>query len=247
MVRGTSRVRHAGRTPRNAVAEDLEARPYVKRLGPHRCAVPDALERAGGELHIEELCEILHRKRPRDVRRRILKPLEEAGVIECEGDVVRLAADWLEKLEEERESKGEVEQAERQRDKHREDSEKYRERLEWAKRGPAGPSRAGLELMRRGIEKREECIAAELERQEKAVAAELERKRFVKRFVHDRMRSLGHIRLELLQEVLRDAGGPPSYALPAAKNLGCTVEKLSEYGDREFVFAPREWGVEGAA
>lgn len=76
-----------------------------------------------------------------------------------------------------------------------------------------------------------------------ARAAELEHKRFVKRFVHDRLRELGRIRLELLQEVLRAAGGTPSYALPAAKSLGCTVEKLPEYGDREFVFAPREWAA----
>lgn len=245
VVRGASRVRHAGHTPRNAVAEDLEARPYVKRLGPHRCAVPDALERAGGELHVEDLCEVLHRARPRDVRRRILKPLEEAGVIECEGDVVRLAADWLDRLEKERGRTGEVEQAKRQREKHREQSARFREHLKREKH--PGPSRAGLEHMRRGIENREKHIAAELERQEKARAAELERKRFVKRFVYDRIRLLGRIRLELLQEVLKDAGGIPSYALPAAKSLGCTVKKLPEYGNREFVFAPREWGAEGAA
>jgi hypothetical protein len=55
------------------------------------------------------------------------------------------------------------------------------------------------------------------------------------------------VRLELLQEVLKDAGGIPAYALPAAKSLGCTVEHLPEFGNREFVFAPREWREEGAA
>ena len=61
----------------------------------------------------------------------------------------------------------------------------------------------------------------------------------MKRLVHDRLLALGRIRLDLLQEVLRDEGGTPSYALPAALSLGCTVERLPEYGDREFVFAPR--------
>jgi hypothetical protein len=58
---------------------------------------------------------------------------------------------------------------------------------------------------------------------------------------------LGRIRLELLQEVLKDAGGTPAYALPAARSLGCTVERLAEFGNRDFVFAPREWIEEGAA
>ena len=72
-------------------------------------------------------------------------------------------------------------------------------------------------------------------------AAETEHKRFVKRFVHDRLRVLGRIRLGLLQEVLRDEGGTPSYALPAAMSLGCTVVRLPEYENEEFIFAPQEW------
>jgi len=43
--------------------------------------------------------------------------------------------------------------------------------------------------------------------------------------------------------VVRVAGGLPSYALPAAKSLGCTVEKLAEFGNEEFVFAPSEWAA----
>jgi hypothetical protein len=46
--------------------------------------------------------------------------------------------------------------------------------------------------------------------------------------------------------VLKEAGGTPAYALPAAKSLGCTVERLPEFGDREFVFSPREWREVGA-
>ncbi len=241
VVKGTSRVRHAGRTPRHATAEELEARPYVKRLGPHRCAVLDALEDAGGEMHLLDYCEATNRKRPWDVRRRILVPLEEAGIITVDDDVVRLADDWLEKLEAERERKGEIEQAERQRKKHREDGARYRERLERAKHGPPGPSRAGLDLMRRGIENREKYIAAELERQRKARAAELEHKRRAQEFVRARVRTLGgRIRLELLQQVLADANFPAGWALPAAKSLGCEIVRLPEYDNEEFVFAPPE-------
>jgi len=73
-----------------------------------------------------------------------------------------------------------------------------------------------------------------------------EAKAFAKRFVHGRMRALGRIRLALLRQILRDAGGEPSYALPAAKSLGCAVRRLVEYENREFIFAPREW-AEGSS
>jgi len=68
-----------------------------------------------------------------------------------------------------------------------------------------------------------------------------EAKAFAKRYVEGRLRVLGRIRLELLQQILRGAGGEPSYALPAAKSLGCVVRRLVEFENREFVFAPREW------
>ncbi|PLS86156.1 MAG: hypothetical protein CYG60_08760 [Actinobacteria bacterium] len=238
VVKGTSRVRHAARTPRHATAEDLEARPYVKRLGPHRAAVVDLVERAGGEMHLLDYCEATMRKRPRDVRRRILVPLEEAGIITVEDDVIRLVADWLERLEAERVRTGEVEQAEEQRKKHRADSRRFREHLEREK--SPGPSRAGRDLMERGIKKREECLAAAREQEKRARAARREHDRRVKRFVYERVRLLGKIRLELLQEVLADAGYVPGYALPAAKSLGCEIVRLPEYDNEEFVFAPPE-------
>ncbi len=67
-----------------------------------------------------------------------------------------------------------------------------------------------------------------------------EAKTFAERYVEGRLRVLGRIRLKLLQQILRDAGGEPSYALPAAQSLGCTVKRMPEYENREFVFAPRE-------
>ncbi len=137
-----------GRTVTVAVGENVfvpsDYRPYGKRLGPHRGAILDALGDAGGELHIKELCEVLHRKRPWDVRRRIIKPLEKAGIIECEGDVIRLAAEWLGRLEERRDADGEVEQAARRADRHRTDSEKYRVFMEREKYGTPKASRDGV-------------------------------------------------------------------------------------------------------
>ncbi len=244
VVPGTSRVRE---TPRFSgglsVRESMDEfpdEPYVKRLGPARGAVVDALEDAGGELTLHQLCEVLHRKRPWDVRRRVLKPLQEAGVIEYTGDVVRLAADWFARLEDERRSKGEIQQAEKQVERHHKEGARYRDYLQSIK---DKPSAASFAAVKRSESKRAEHIAEHEEHQAKASAAELKAKTFAKRYVHDRMRELGRIRLELLKQVLRDAGGTVTYTLPAAKSLGCTVERLPEFGNQEFVFAPREWAA----
>ena len=235
VVSGTRRVRDS---------KQAEPRERIERLGKIRGAVVDALEASGGELMLRELCEVLHRKRPRDVRRRVFPMLEEAGIIKCEGDVVRLTADWRKKLTIARKISGEIEADELAEARRKRKSRAYRER---DKAPVSKPSAAGFAAVKRSQEKRAEHIAEHQKLHDKARVADLEHKRFVKRFVHDRLKSLGRIRLELLQEVLKDAGGTPAYALPAAKSLGCSVEKLPEYGDREFVFAPREWGAEGAA
>ena len=97
-ARGTRKVRQG--PPR-------QARPAVKRLGKVRGAILDALDRSGGTMDINELAEVLHRKRPRDLRRRNLPMLEEAGIVEVDGDAVSLAGDWLDRLEEQRELAGE--------------------------------------------------------------------------------------------------------------------------------------------
>jgi Domain of unknown function (DUF3854) len=234
-AKGTRRIRES---------KPLPARERIERLGKVRGAVLDALHGAGGELTLRELCEVLNKKRPSDVRRRVLTMLEEVGVIECEGDVIRLAREWREALEAERRAKGEVEADELAEDRRKRKSRAYRER---DKAPVSRPSPAGLTAIERSGEKREANIAAHEEQQAKARAADLKHRQFVKCFVHDRMRELGRIRLELLQGVLKDAGGTPAYALPAAKSLGCRVERLPEFGNREFVFAPREWAEEGAA
>ncbi len=253
-VKGTRKVRES---------KPIPARERIERLGKVRGAVVDVLEAAGGAVTLKEICEVLQRSRPRDVRRRVLPMLEEAGVIECEGDLIRLTHEWREALATERREKGEVSYEytleyvngsgevcrkeirvigadELAEDRRKRKSRAYRER---DKPLASKPSAAGLSAVERSKEKRAENITEHEERQAKARAADLEHKRFVKRFVHDRLRELGRIRLELLQEVLKDAGGTPAYALPAAKSLGCTVERLPEFGGREFVLAPQEWAA----
>ncbi len=235
-VTGTRKVREG---------KPLPARERIERLGKVRGAVVDALQAAGGELGLRELCEVLKKKRPRDVRRRVLPMLEETKIIEvAEDDAIRLAPEWREALETERRAKGEVEADELAEERRKRKSRAYRERDKVA---ASRPSAAGLAAIERSLEKRTANIAEHESHQEKARAAELEAKSFAKRFVHDRLRELGRIRLGLLRDILSDAGGVPAYALPAAKSLGCTVERLAEFGDREFVFAPREWREEGAA
>jgi hypothetical protein len=238
-VTGTRRVRES---------KPLEPRDRIERLGKIRGAILDALDAAGGSCTLQEIADALHRKRPRDIRRRNLPWLEEAGILTVEGDTVTLAEDWLDRLEEAREAGGELEAEELAEKDRKRRSRAYREHLAERRRDKpliSKPSPAGLAAVERSREKRAEHIAEHDEHQAAARAADLEHKRFVKRFVHDRMRALGRIRLELLRQILRDAGGTPSYALPAAKSLGCAVERLPEYENREFVFAPREWG-EGA-
>ena len=224
-------MRHTGRVPRNAVAEDLEARPPVKRLGPHRGAVLDALEDAGGELHIDDLCEVLHRKRPRDVRRRILKPLEEAGVVECEGDVIRLTGEWLTRLEEERERKGEIEQAERQAEEHRKQRVRYREHLERERRGTPGASLAAV----RHAEDLRNRRLQEMRDEEKRDCAPTPPA--VEALVAKIMAQNQQMRMGLLCEIALEEGLRWRDVPPAVRRMGYHVERLPEFGNAEFVFS----------
>jgi hypothetical protein len=236
---GTRRVRQTRRFHKNITVTEsrdhFPDRPYVKRLGPHRCTILDALEDAGGGLTLQELCEVLHRSRPRDVKRRILPMLEKAGIIVVDGNIIRLTADWLARLEEERERKGEISRAEQQREDHRKQRERYRDYLVSVKRQP---SRAGQDAVKTGHEQRRVGLAAIKERA--AAAARAEEQRKAEAFVRDRLRELGRIRLALLQDIARDEG-LDAWTIPnAVEALGYSVEELPEYDNRRFVFAPAE-------
>jgi hypothetical protein len=99
LIPGTTQVRSKPTTEERVPNEKLAG---IKRLGKIRGAIVDALEVAGGTLTLQELADILHRARPRDIRRRLLPMLEEARALSVEGDVVSLADDWLEALERDR-------------------------------------------------------------------------------------------------------------------------------------------------
>jgi hypothetical protein len=121
LVKGTRMVRQGVRS---------EPRPAVKRLGKTRGAILDALDAGGGILTLQEIADALHRKRARDLRRRSLPMLEEAGIITVEGDVVTLAEDWLDRLEDTRELGGEIEAEEHARRRYRDKSRAYHNRQE---------------------------------------------------------------------------------------------------------------------
>ncbi len=147
LVSGTRRVRNS---------KPLPARERIERLGKGRGAVVDVLEAAGGTLAVGDIAE-LRRKRPRDLRRRDLPMLEEAGIVAIDGDTVSLTPDWSERLEGVRAAAGELEADElAERDRKRK-SRGYHRRHEAPK---SEPSAEGLENVRVSREKRRAYLAA---------------------------------------------------------------------------------------
>ena len=128
-VRGTRKPREGKTSP---------AQERVERLGKIRGAAVDALVVAGGTLTLPQLCEVLHRSRAYDLTRRKRSPkghdgplimLEDAGIIELDGDIITLAADWSERLDTSREAGGELEADElAERDRRRKSRGYHRRR-----------------------------------------------------------------------------------------------------------------------
>jgi len=103
-VEGTRKVRKGVRRP---------PRDPIRRLGKIRGAIVDALDAAGGTASLQDVADALHKVRARDLTRRKnpendkgrdgpVIMLEEAGILSIEGDVLRLAEDWLQRLEDQR-------------------------------------------------------------------------------------------------------------------------------------------------
>jgi hypothetical protein len=107
------------RTRRVRQGVKLESRDRIVRLGKIRGAILDVLDAAGGSATLQEIAEALHRKRARDIRRRNLPLLEEAGILSVEDDVVILADNWLEALQVQRKLGKEVEADELAAVRHR--------------------------------------------------------------------------------------------------------------------------------
>lgn len=237
-------------TPRRGLVPDTRrVRPYkskvpprnrIERLGKIRGAVVDALEVAGGTLNLQELCKVLHRKRARDVKRRILPVLEEAGIIAIEDDVVALTGDWFGRLQDARQTGGELEADELAERWRKLNSRAYHRRHETP---VSKPSAAGLAAVKRSHEQRRAGLAAMAERA--AAATKTEEQFRAEAFVRDQLRKLGRIRLGLLQDCWRDEGGDALTIPLAVEALGYRVERLAEFENGRFVFAPSE--AEGAA
>jgi hypothetical protein len=83
-------------------------------------------------------------------------------------------------------------------------------------------------------ERANEDLEARIEDQRRKVGVTAET------FVFDKLKALGQIRLALLMEVYEDAGGDPWDIPPAVRRMGCHVERLPEYENRQFVFPPSE-------
>jgi hypothetical protein len=229
LVSGTRKVRQAPK---------LAPRDRIERIGKIRGAILDALDAAGGTLTLQQIAETLHRSRPRDIRRRNLPMLEDAGIIRVDGDTVILTDGWLETLEEQRRLGKEGEAEELARTRYRLKSRAYHRRHETPK---SQSSAEGLRAIERSHEQRRAGLAAIQER--RAAAETTEQLRKAEAFVRDRLTALPRIRLELLQDIAHDEGIDPWSIPQAIEALGCRVEKLPEYGDRRFVFPP----MEGAA
>ena len=165
------------------------------------------------------------------MKKRILQPLEEAGIIECEGEVIRIVANWLGELEKERERTGEIAQAEEQAEKHRKQSARYREHLEREKRRIPEASLAAGRRTKALRERRLREIHDEEERDRAPTPPAVEA--LVAKILgqHDR------VRMGLLCGIAMDEGLRWRDVPPAVRRMGYRVERLPEYGNAEFVFA----------
>jgi hypothetical protein len=221
-----------------------EPREGVKRMGKRRGHLLDALDCAGGTLTLQELGEITGR-RPWDLVRRkktekgregLLVWLERARIVVIDGDTVRLTPDWLDRLETERELGEEVEMAQIAKQRYKQ------KRVDYHEHGPVEamqtedpPPLMGPEKVEKIVRERaKEDLEARVEHQRQKVGITAET------FVFDKLKALGQIRLALLMEIYDDAGGDPWDIPPAVRRMGCHVERLPEYENRQFVFPPTE-------
>jgi hypothetical protein len=100
----------------------------ISRMGKSKGEIIDHLEDAGGTLTVASLVEALGVSRVRDLRRRHLEPLVEAGVVECSGDAASLTANWLDALNERREQDGEIADHRRDMARYQRERDAYKNR-----------------------------------------------------------------------------------------------------------------------
>ncbi len=150
----------------------VPARDRIERPGKVRGAVIDFLILAGGITTVPEIAGFLRCKRADNVKR-LISWLIEAGVVEIDGDTVRLAGDWSARLDVVRHHGGEFEARDAARERHRLQSQAFRANHRPGRRHrstSSGPTPASLEALKRSRARREaEMIrtflrASELER-----------------------------------------------------------------------------------
>ena len=182
----------------------------------------------------------MRRKKTEKGRDGLLVWPEAAGVLTIDDGVVSLTSDWLDRLEEVRERGEELAADEQAKKDRKRRSLAYRDHLErkLGKSRASKPSAASVAAIKRSRESKAAGLAAIQERA--AAAAKTEEMRKAEAFVRDRLRSLERIRLELLQDVWRDEGGDAQTIPLAVETLGYRVERLAEFDNEPFVFAPVE-------
>jgi hypothetical protein len=215
----------------------------VRRMGKRRGHLFDALDAADGKLTLDELGAITGHPNPRELVRRkrtekgrdgLLVWPEEAGIVRIEEGTVSLTPDWLDRLEAQRELGEEIEMAEIAEQRYKQ------KRADFHEHGPVeamsiedppplmGPARVEEVVHERA----KEDLAVRVEDQRRKVGTTVET------FVFDKLKALGQIRLALLMEIYEDAGGEPWEIPPALRRMGCQVERLPEFENRQFVFPP---------
>lgn len=208
---------------------DRVVRGYIHRLGKINGSIVDLLCREG-DIDINEAAEALN-KRGRDLRRRNLPKLLEAEIIVVEGDVIRLATDWREALERERDLKGEIEATRRDEAKYQRQREAYRNRGKvepdphWANTGADGPVE--------DLQPADDPEPVEPEPTPGNDAAV--------RTVLDYVNRLGKIRFDLLEQIwLEDYGGDLAELRRAVDVSGVRKMRLPEYRNAVFLYPPLE-------
>ena len=209
---------------------------YVARLGDKRGNIIRHVLEAGGESSDEELIGRFAgpKTRPWDFRRRVLGPIVEAKVFEKTSTGVLLAPGWREALERDRNEKEELEDAERQRERHTRQRKAFHDSRKLGVGADPTPELPGKEKVRhifRDMEQRDEAARLEEQRSKAGTTVEV--------FINDTLADLGKVRMGLLRELWADKGGDPSHVWFGVRRLGCKVERLPEH-DNELFVLPRE-------
>jgi DNA-binding MarR family transcriptional regulator len=243
----------------------------IARLGKRRGEILRYLVKAGGSASIPDLVErfgtAAQKKRPRDFKRRQLPPLqgfrtqktkkmqqvdeetwEEVEVdrvdlgppiVDIDGDIVRLTPEWRENLEEVRTAAEEQEDARLQAERYALQRESFHSpKKAAAEPTPEMPDRLRIRRIVSASAERDEAARIEEQHRNVGVTAEI--------FIKGKLLELERVRLNLLREVWQNEGGDPSHILSAAYHLGCSIERLPEYGNELFVFPARPKRAERA-